>query len=310
MEQKNKAKHILVAPALIIFVTITLFPLLFNVILSLCDWKLGGSVRFTGLSNYIYACKNRTFWITLRNTAVITVAAVAAEYVLGMVLAYHINKLAHGRKLVRIMMLMPMLMAPVVIGFMWKQLFNETYGPINYFLKLLGIPGISWISKSGYSIVSVILVDIWEWTPFVTLILLAGFQSLPKEPLESARVDGAGEWRIFCDLIFKMLMPASMVAVTLRSIETFKIFDTIYIITAGGPGISSMSTSMYAYQVGLRNFNLGKAAAMCLIMLAVVLAVFKITTSIFAGRRVRQQERRMAVTGDADFGEDDEEERE
>ena len=220
-------KHVLIAPALILFVAITIFPLVFNIVMSLCNWKLGGNIQFVGLANYISAFQNGTFWRTMLNTVVITVVSVAVEYVLAMVLAYNINKLIRGKKLIRIAMLLPMLMAPVVIGFMWKQMFNELYGPLNHILSLFGIPGIPWISKSGYSLLAVMLVDVWEWTPFITLILLAGFQSLPKEPLESARVDGAKEGRIFFDLIFKMLLPASVVDITLRAIETFKIFDTM-----------------------------------------------------------------------------------
>ena len=300
-------KHVLVAPALFFFVAITIFPLVFNIVMSLCSWKLGGSIRFIGLENYISAFQNGVFWRTMLNTVLITLIAVAVEYVLGMILAYNINKLIRGKKLIRIAMLLPMLMAPVVIGFMWKQMFNELYGPLNHILSLFGIPGVPWISKSGFSLLAVILVDIWEWTPFITLILLAGFQSLPKEPLESARVDGAKEGRIFFDLIFKMLMPASTVAITLRAIETFKIFDTIYIVTAGGPGVSSMSASMYAYQVGLRNFTLGKAAALCVIMLVIVLAAAQIVGSIRA-RRAKRAAEALQFIGDDDFSVYDEDE--
>ena len=292
--------HVLMAPSLIFFAALTIFPLVFNIIMSLCSWKLGGNIRFVGLENYISAFQNGVFWRTMLNTVVITLVAVAVEYVLGMVLAYNINKLIHGKKLIRIAMLLPMLMAPVVIGFMWKQMFNELYGPLNHILSLFGIPGIPWISKSGVSLLAVILVDIWEWTPFITLSLLAGFQSLPKEPLESARVDGAKEGRIFFDLIFKMLLPASTVAITLRAIETFKIFDTIYIVTAGGPGVSSMSASMYAYQVGLRNFTLGKAAAMCVIMLVIVLAAAQIVSSVRA-RRAKKALESVQVLPEDDF---------
>lgn len=302
MKKKNpdSIKHILVAPALIIFVVITIFPLIFNVIMSLSNWKLGGSIKFLGLDNYKSAIENKIFWKTIYNTLWMVILSVGIEYVVGMILAYNISKLTFGKKLIRVMMLLPMLMAPVVIGFMWKQIFNESYGPLNYFLKLLGFEGVKWISKSGFSLFSIVLVDVWEWTPFITLILLAGFQSLPKEPLESARVDGASEWRIFWDHIFKMLLPASVVAITLRSIETFKIFDTVYIITAGGPGVSSMSASMYAYQVGLRNFNLGKSAAMCVIMLIIVMAVAQIVTTISSKRKKRLAQTSV-VTDNIDF---------
>ncbi|MHC1773739.1 MAG: carbohydrate ABC transporter permease [Flexilinea sp.] len=303
MGRKDNTKHILVAPALIIFVVITIFPLIFTVVMSLCNWQLGGTISFIGLKNYGYAFTNRTFWITLRNTLVMVLLSVSIEYLVAMLLAYNINKLMFGKKLIRVVMLLPMLMAPVVIGFMWKQLFNELYGPLNAILGKFGINGIKWISQSGISIISIVLVDVWEWTPFITIILLAGFQSLPKEPLESARVDGASEWRIFKDITFGMLLPASVVAITLRAIETFKIFDTIYIITAGGPGISSMSSTMYAYQVGLRNFNLGKAAAMCVLILVVIMLFSEIVTKAMAKNKERKEAQALAVVADVDFSE-------
>lgn len=304
-KQPDSIKHILVAPALFMFVAITIFPLIFNVIMSLCNWKLGGSIRFLGLSNYIWAFKNNVFWKTMGNTVLVTLISVTVEYLLALLLAYNINKLIFGKKIIRVLMLLPMLMAPVVIGFMWKQLFNELYGPLNYFLRLLGVEGVPWISKRGYSMTSIILVDVWEWTPFIILILLAGLQSIPKEPIESARVDGASEWQIFKDIIFKMLMPSSIVAITLRSIETFKIFDTIYITTAGGPGVSSMSSSMYAYQVGLRNFSLGKSAALCVIMLIFLMLVSQIVQKVQANRKKKQME--IIIPVDVDFSQYEEE---
>lgn len=299
VKKPDSIKHALVAPALFIFVAITIFPLIFNVVMSLCDWRLNGEIHFLGLDNYVSAFKNGIFWKTMLNTIVITAASVALEYLIALVLSYNVDKLLRGKKLIRVVMLLPMLMAPVVIGFMWKQLFNELYGPLNYFLNLIGLPGVPWISKPIYSTASIILVDVWEWTPFIVLILLAGFQSMPKEPIESARVDGASEWKIFKDLIFPMLTPASIVAVTLRSIETFKIFDTVYIVTAGGPGVSSMSSSMYAYQVGLRNFSLGKSAALCVLMLIAVMGVSQAATKIRANRRKKSAD--QTVAQDADF---------
>lgn len=297
--QSDHIKKVLIAPALFMFVAITIFPLVFNVVMSLCNWQLGGSMHFLGLDNYIWAFKNGTFWQTMLNTVIVTVLAVGIEYFLALLLAYNIHKLTHGKKVIQIFMLLPMLMAPVVIGFMWKQLFNELYGPLNYFLRLLGFKGISWISKPGYSLASIILVDVWEWTPFIILILLAGFQAIPKEPIESARVDGASEWKIFKDLIFRMLLPSSIVAISLRAIETFKIFDTIYIITAGGPGVSSMSSSMYAYQVGLRNFSLGKSAALCVIMLVIVMVVSQIIMKV--QKHAKEKRISQLVTADVDF---------
>lgn len=279
-KNRNYLQHILVAPAIAMFLLITIFPLIFNVVMSLANVKSGLGFDFIGLDNYKWAFSNSVFWSTMKNTIIITVLSVFIEYVLAMVLAYNINKLLRGKKFIRVIMLLPMLMAPVVIGFMWKQLFNELYGPINYFLSFLGIGNIPWISKPVYSLLAIVLVDVWEWTPFILLILLAGFQSVPNEPIESARVDGASEWRIFKDIVFRMLIPASTVAITLRAIETFKIFDTVYIITAGGPGISSMSASMYAYQIGMRNFDLGKAAALCVIMLVFVLLVSSLIMKI------------------------------
>jgi multiple sugar transport system permease protein len=266
-------KHLLVAPALVIFLAITIFPLLFTLVLSFSNWKMGGKMKFAGLDNYKRALTDDVFLKTLLVTCIIVVVAVAVEYVLGFLLAMTINKVVKGKKAVRILMLLPMMLAPVVIGFMWKMLFDETYGPINHFLDFLGLPAVSWITDSTMALVSVILVDVWEWTPLIALILLAGIQSLPKEPYESARVDGSSEWKIFKDLTFPMLIPASIAALLLRSIETFKIFDTIFVITSGGPGTATTTSTIYAYTAGLRNFNLSYAAAVCIILLIIVIVV-------------------------------------
>jgi multiple sugar transport system permease protein len=180
-KNSDRLKHVLIAPALIVFLAITDFPLVFNIIMSLCNWQLDGNISFVGVSNYLSVFTDQTFWKTLLNTIIIVICAVAMEYVLALVLAVNINKLLRGKKLIRIAMLMPMLLAPVVIGFMWKMLFNESYGPINKLLEMIGLHGLPWISQSGFSLLSVILVDVWEWTPLITLILLAGLQSLPKE---------------------------------------------------------------------------------------------------------------------------------
>ncbi|GGF93552.1 carbohydrate ABC transporter permease [Paenibacillus abyssi] len=278
-------KHLLVAPALVMFLAVTIFPLLFTLVLSFSNWKLGGKMQFAGFDNYKRAFTDELFLKTLLITCVIVVVAVAIEYVLGFLLAMTVNKVVRGKKAIRILILLPMMLAPVVIGFMWKMLFDESYGPINHFLGFLGLPTVSWITNSTMAVISVILVDVWEWTPLIALILMAGFQSLPKEPYESARVDGSSEWKIFKDLTFPMLIPASIAAILLRSIETFKIFDTIFVITSGGPGTATTTSTIYAYTVGLRNFNLSYAAAICIILLIIVVVLCTVFLKLVLKKR-------------------------
>jgi multiple sugar transport system permease protein len=271
---------VFLAPPLLFFAAFAIFPLLFTIYVSLNNWQISGNLGFVGLDNYAAILRDPTFTASLRNTLVFTLFMVSIEYVLGLGVALLVGGIRRGQRPIRLAVLMPMMLTPIVVGFIWKTILDPSFGPMDNILTKVGLPAIPWLSDPVAAFAGIVLVDVWEWTPFIFLILYAGLQSLPVEPFESARVDGASNWRIFWDLTFPMILPASIAAVLLRSIEAFKLFDIVYLITGGGPGVATSTLTLSAYFTGLRTGNLGAAAAMTVLLLLIVLAVTMIALQI------------------------------
>jgi multiple sugar transport system permease protein len=271
--QRHAAKHAMLAPAFAFFAAFTIFPLCFTVYVSLNIWNVGGNHVFVGLGNYHDILTDLTYLLSLRNTVMFALATTLIEYVLGFAVAHMVHGVTRCQRPIRLIVLLPMLLTPIVVGFIWKMMLDPTYGPVDDVLAHLGLPRVNWLSSPVPAFIGIIIADTWEWTPFMFLILFAGLRSLPAEPFESARVDGASPWRIFWDLTFPLMIPASVAAVLLRSVESFKLFDIVYLITAGGPGVATSTVSLDAYFTGLRAGDLGTAAAMTIVLLAIVVVV-------------------------------------
>jgi multiple sugar transport system permease protein len=273
IERKSRIKHVLVLPAILFFVALTIFPLLFTFFISFNQWFLVGERVFVGVANYLQLFSDVQFLNSLKVTMVFTIVAVAVEYALGLGLALLVSDITRGRKFIRLSILLPMMMTPFVVGIIWKMIYHPTYGPIDGVLTRLGLPTIPFINSQELALPSMILADVWQWTPFVFLIMIAAVGNLPQEPFESARVDGASGWRLFRDLTFPMLMPATMGVLLIRAIEAFKIFDIIFATTIGGPGGATNSYTMWAYTEGWRAGNLSYSAAITFTMLIITMAV-------------------------------------
>jgi len=177
-----------------------------------------------------------------------------------------------------------MVLTPAVVGYVGRMLFNESMGPINDIIHHLGGPVIPWVSNSKMALPSLILLDTWEWVPFMTIVLLAGLQSLPPEVFECARVDGANEWDIFRHITLPMLAPVSITVILIRALEAFKLFDIVMVMTGGGPGTATETVTMYAYTVGMKNGNLGYASAIAYSLLIMVVLFSTIFLNSLRGR--------------------------
>jgi len=263
----------MLAPAFLFFAGFTIFPLVFTAYVSLSAWTIGGEHTLIGFGNYESILSDVTYLTSLENTVLFALITTFLEYVLGFGVAHLVNGVTRGQRPIRLTVLLPMLLTPIVVGFIWKMMLDPSFGPIDNVLGHLGLADINWLSSPMPAFMGIVLADTWEWTPFMFLILFAGLRSLPTEPFESARVDGASPWRIFWDLTFPMMLPASAAAILLRSVESFKLFDIVYLITAGGPGAATSTVSLEAYFTGLRAGDLGSAAAMTIILLVIVIAV-------------------------------------
>jgi multiple sugar transport system permease protein len=271
----KKAGRAFILPAVIILLLLTIFPFLFSLFLSFGKVSfLGGlKIHFAGLKNWLRLFGDERFYNALSNTILIAVIAVAIEYILGLGLAWLLNRGVKGSTFFRVLFFLPMMLAPIAVGYMWRMMFNPTRGPIDHVLSLLGFPAVAWLTEPKIVLYSIILTDIWHWTPFMILILFAGLQSIPPALLEAARVDGASGWRLFREIIFPLLIPVSIAAILLRTVEVFKIIDKIYILTGGGPGIYSESMTLFGYSLGLRAFDLAYGATIAFSLFATVLAI-------------------------------------
>lgn len=271
----KKAGRAFLLPAVIILLILTIFPFLFSLFLSFGKVSfLGGlKIHLAGLKNWVRLFGDERFYNALSNTILIAVIAVAIEYVLGLGLALLLNRRVRGSTFFRVLFLLPMMLTPIAVGYMWRMMFNPTRGPIDHVLPLLGLPAVAWLTEPKIVLYSVILTDIWHWTPFMILILFAGLQSIPPALLEAARVDGASGWQLFREVIFPLLAPASIAAILLRTVEVLKIIDKIYILTGGGPGISSESMTLFGYSLGLRAFDLAYGATIAFSLFITVLAI-------------------------------------
>ena len=197
-------------------------------------------------------------------TILFVVAAVGIELVLGLLLALMLAPKSRSNAAAATLLILPMAVTPVVSALVWRELFNPNYGWVNYYLRQIGIMNepIAWLSNPQTSWFTVISLDVWQWTPFVALILMAGLQGIPPEPREAAAVDGAEGWRLFWDVTFPLLRPFVAIAVLLRTLEAFKTFGTIRVLTGGGPGISTEIINLTIYRTALQDFSVGAAAAL------------------------------------------------
>lgn len=293
----DRVKHVLIAPPLLFFAVFAIFPLVFVFYVSLSHWSLGNQHAFAGLTNYRELFSSPTFTTSLENTLLFAVATVVPEYLLGLGLALLVHRVTRGQGVLRVVILVPMMLTPVVVGFVWKTLYDPSYGPLDFVLKHLGLGSAPWLSSPHWAFGGIVLADVWEWTPFIFLILLAGLRSLPREPYEAAVVDGATSWQIFRDLTMPLLLPASLAAILLRAIEAFKLFDIVYLITGGGPGVATSTVSLSAYFTGLQGGDLGNAAAQTIVLLVIVIVITTVLLRVLAsiGRR-RMGGRRLTVT--------------
>jgi len=283
----NRLGYLFLAPGIIVVLALSIFPLLMSLSLTFVYWDMANpnaGIRWAGFNHWGRLFSDEHFFIVLRNTILYVVIGIPAQYLLGLTLARALDRQIRARNFLRVFFLIPMMMSPVVIAFIvGRVMFNEAVGPINAGLMALGIPGVPWLTNSTMAFLTVLIVDTWQWTPFFMLVLLAGLSALPQEVEEAARLDTTSDAQAFWRVVFPMLMPWTITAILIRSIEMLKIVDVIVVLTNGGPGIATESLTLYAYRTGVVNFDLGYAAALSFTLL--ILAGVSATLLLLATRR-------------------------
>lgn len=264
-----------------------IFPLVYTLYLSLHEWSLSSKAgpSFVGLRNYLKLLgSDRLFYESLWITGYYTAGSVAIELVLGLIVALFLNRRFRGRGILRSLFLFPMVATPVAISVVWAMLYEPNAGVLNQLLVALGLSPLQWIADASTVLPSLILVDVWHWTPLMTLILLAGLASLPPEPYESAIIDGATRRQVFWYVTLPLLRPTIVVAVLFRSIDALKTFETIYVLTEGGPGRASETLNLLSYHVGFVYYRMGYVSAMLTVFVLIILAL---SLLLIKGRRAR-----------------------
>lgn len=273
--RRNLVPTLFVLPAILLTTLVIAFPLIYTLYQSTTNWVITSPnpSKFIGLANYAELLRDTRALQSLGRTVLITVCSVSLQMVLGVAMALVMNRHFFGRGLLRTLALFPVVATPVAISLIFVTMMNPQTGVLNYFLTSLGAAPQQWIYAERSVLPSLILVDTWQWTPFVMLIALAGLSTLPNEPYEAAKIDGANGWQIFWSITLPMLMPSLFVALLFRAIDTLKLFDTIYAMTQGGPGTASETINLYLYTLSFNYFRMGYASSMVTALLVLVLGV-------------------------------------
>ncbi len=271
LAQEKYFRFLILAPALLVVAVLTIYPIVSVLYTSFHKYSyMQGTKKFVGLANYSRLLKNKFFQVSLKNTFHYAILATIAELVVGFALALLFKEKFPGRGLLLPIVIMPMLLSTMVVCATWKILYHYDYGLFNYLLGTIGIEPIQWLTNKQIVMGSVVLVEIWQWTPLSFLILLAGLQSIPKEMYEAAKVDGANRFRLFRHITLPLLKHQVLLVILLRSIDTFRVFDKMYALTGGGPGNATETISFYIYREGFTYFHLDRAAAASVVMLLIV----------------------------------------
>lgn len=252
----------LIAPTLIVLFLVVIFPVVYSLLVSFQKYDLRiPSHPFAGVSNYTRVINDPEFQRSLKVTGLLLGGELLIELPLGFALALLLVRIPKGRKFFQPLLLIPMMVMPVVIGYMGRLIFETRSGPANYFLGLVGMEGLPWHTSPHTALLTVLLLRVWRWVPFVMAVVLAGLLSLPREPYESARVDGASAGQIFRYITLPLLKPVITLVLIMRTLETITSFDIVYVLTAGGPGDSTEIISLFTYLRGFRYWDIGQGAA-------------------------------------------------
>ncbi|MDP3179161.1 MAG: sugar ABC transporter permease [Spirochaetaceae bacterium] len=260
-------------PAVIFVAVMMLFPIAYTLFLSFTNWNLtsGMPLKVVGLRSYVRVLAEPRFLEAVGRTFLFTALAIAAETVLGFTVAIVLNREFRGKGLIKLLLLLPLVATPVAIGIVWNLFFDPTIGLANFALSLMGLPKQAWVSDAATVLPSLVLVDVWQWTPMISLIVLAGLAGLSSEPYESARVDGANELQILMRITIPMVMPTVLTAMILRSIDALKTFDIIFAMTGGGPGYSSETLNILGFKYSFEYFRMGQASVVLVALFLVVM---------------------------------------
>jgi multiple sugar transport system permease protein len=270
----KKLSFLLLLPALAMLLFVTAYPIAGTLYFSLHKYNLiTGEFKFTGLQEYVELLQDPVFQVSVWNTLVFSISATLAQTFLGLAIAVLVNQEVRWRRWIIPLIVLPNMFSVVIVSSMWKLMLDYDTGLVNYILRALGLQPQAWLTSMQLALPSIVVIDTWQWTPICFLIFYAGLQSIPRELYEAALVDGASPLRTFWSITLPMLKPYIALVLLLRSIDTFRLFDKVYLLTGGGPAHATETISLYIFKTGLVFWDIGKASAASFVMLALVLIV-------------------------------------
>jgi multiple sugar transport system permease protein len=262
-----------IAPALTVVCAVIVFPWAYTIWMSLHEWKVGSKPTFVGLANYIRLPSDTRFVESIGHTLVYSALSVVLPLAFGTFAAVVFHNKFPMRGFLRGLFIMPMMATPVAIALVWTMMFHPQLGILNYLLSLVGLPPQLWVFHPATVIPSLVLVETWQWSPLVMLIVLGGLAAIPSEPYESAQIDGATRWQTFRYISLPLIMPFLFIAGMIRMIDAVKSFDIIFAITQGGPGTASETINVYLYSVAFVYYDVGYASAIVVVFFALIVAL-------------------------------------
>ena len=288
MRRRTRFYWLLLSPALAVLAVVTIVPFLFLLSTSLTPLNLARPATWwdfsAPLANFVELLGDHRFLDSLGVQLRLSIFTVAFQLLLGLGAALLLNSRLRFLEAMRALFIIPMVLPPIVVAIMWKVLFTPDISVLNWVLGLLGLPQPAWLAHPRLALPAIIIADIWEWFPFALLMLLAALQMMPTEPLEAARIDGAGHWQVFRYVVLPLLRPAIVVTILFRLIESVKAFPLIFVMTGGGPGTVTEATNYYAFLQGFNYSLIGYAAAISVVVLASVLVISYVIVSTVGAR--------------------------
>ncbi len=288
---KSRTAFLLLAPAVLSLVVLTIYPLLHGLYLSLTDYQLVSSraPQIVGLRNYTDLFSDKEFWRALSVTLQYTISSVGLEMILGVALALLLVQPLRAVTIARTVIIGAMVVTPVIVGTAWRLMYNPGWGLISYFLSLVGIRDQAFLANARTVLPALIVVDVWQWSPLVMLIVMAGLQGISPEIYEASEVDGASAWQRFVRITLPLLKPSLAVALLIRTMDCFRTFDTIFAMTGGGPGNSSLNLMIFGYYTGFEFFRISSASAISFISLVIITLICMAIVRLFGVELWRKQ---------------------
>jgi multiple sugar transport system permease protein len=271
-KKRKQIAMLFLLPLTSVMLLLVIWPLVFNIYLSFRNHNLFNvtSHGWAGIDNFIFLFKSDVFWESLQKLIIYVFFVVGIEFILGFAIAFLLDREMKGISLLRGIVVLPLIMAPVVVGFFWRFLFEPSSGLLNFLLSIFGFSPRHWIDSADSAMVAIMLVDIWQWTPFMILVLLAGIQAVPKEVLEAAMLDGLSFVKRLRYVVIPILKPIILIVILIRIVDSIKVFDTILVLTRGGPGTSTYLMSVYNYDLLFQKMEAGDASALALITVILI----------------------------------------